>query len=213
MRALALCLLVTCATALAACATGTPDPWADTGTTDTGGGDTNFDVPDTGVPDTLVPDTGVPDTGWDTGAPDSTLDPDADPDPDPDPEPEAPCVSGTASSGGICNIIDECGCGSGWCTWNYDSTTCLPYEDCYTVTAGTVTHGGSCDPTGASGVECAPNAGCLSSDGGVTGTCQQWCETDLDCPSSYTCTIPVVVDLSSLGCPSEVDMPYDACSI
>jgi hypothetical protein len=189
---------------LCGCATGTNDNyWYDVSTdpsTETA------DALDTTVPDT-VPDTSL-DTGFDT-PPDTELDPDVDPDPDPEPDPG--CVSGTAGSGGTCNLIDRCGCTTGWCGWYIDTTTCAIYETCITATAGTIPHGMSCDPSSTTPV-CAPGADCLSSDGGVTGTCQQWCRTDLDCPTGYTCTIPVIVGLSP-PCSSETPMPYDACSI
>ena len=196
--------------AVLGCATGTDEPWD--GFIDTGIPDTVPDVFDT------FPDTG-PDTGFDTFPdtpvdtffdPDVDPDRDPDPDPDPDPEPEAPCISGTGSSGGTCNIIDRCGCTSPqWCYWEFDDVACTIIESCISITAGTLPHGSACNPASTT-AQCVPGADCLSTDG-VTGTCQAWCESDLDCPSGYTCSVPVNV---SLGSPcGDLPMPYDACSI
>jgi hypothetical protein len=193
--------------AAAACATGAQEPWGyDTGvdTIPDTSGETVWDVPDTMIEDTGSD--GVLDPVLDSTE-DTPVDPDVDPDPDPDPD--AGCVSGTTTYGGTCNIIDRCGCTTGWCYWDVNPTYCEVFETCVTTTAGTATHGMTCDPTLVNA--CAPGLACLSSDG-VTGTCQQWCRTDLDCPTGKTCTVPISFTLPA-PCSSTATAPYDCCSL
>jgi hypothetical protein len=193
------------------CAKGSPEPIWDVSTEpDTEPVDAPWDVTDAWDVTGEEPAFDVPaDTDLDgTTDADAPIDIHIDPDVDPDLPEE--CISGTTSTGGTCNVIDKCGCSVGWCTWDIDTTACTIFETCTTITAGTGTHGSSCDPSVLG--DCAPGLDCLSTDGGVTGTCYQWCRTDVDCPTGHSCTVPVEFTLPD-PCTVPVSSPYDACSI
>ncbi|MBW2264421.1 MAG: hypothetical protein JRG91_20845 [Deltaproteobacteria bacterium] len=136
------------------------------------------------------------DTGMDTDIPD-TEPPDAAPDPVDDPvvdtamdsltEPgiDSPtCPSLTYSAGGVCNIVEQCGCAYGeYCEYTVNDTTCIAWEICMTGSRGTLGIGEACDP---SADPCSPGHICMHDTTG-TPVCFRWCEVTTDCPTGYTC--------------------------
>jgi len=169
----------------------------------------------------------VGDTGWDPGM-ETTHDPDADPPVDPDADPfvdtpdsycdpcgdeipDVPCWSATADAGGVCSVIDQCGCPPGaWCTWNL-SAACRLFEDCYAGDAGTHDVGEECSGH-ATAVECRPGTDCLPN--GSTSLCYEWCTDDADCSLAGTeCNVPVSFTLpppcAGVGVATP---PYMVCS-
>jgi hypothetical protein len=157
----------------------------------------NGDYPDadaTGDPD-VTPD---PTT-------DPTPDPTADPTPDPTDDPDDDTCTGIL--GGICNVVEQCGCMPAFaCVFAQDSATCTILEDCQSGT-GTLGPGEEC-----TGNECAPGSSCLCR--GEDCNCHQWCFDSSDCSEAgRECTVSVNFTLidpcSGTG---SVD-PYMACDI
>lgn len=179
MRALALMLAVT----LGACSTefnksgqdadagaDTPadtaaDPVVDTGT--------DVDTPDPEPPDVRPepPDEPVEDGVWD-----ALVEPSLD---------SPACPSLTASMGGVCNIVEQCGCAYGeYCDYTVNVTTCVAWEVCQRGTRGTLGIGEACDTTAD---HCAPGHICVPDSSG-NPICWRWCETGMDCPPGYSCS-------------------------
>ncbi len=157
---------------------------------------------------------------------DTTHDPDTDPSADPVPDfhhdtydddrpdpgdggvPDGvPCWSATADAGGVCSVIDQCGCPPGeWCTWNITGD-CQLIEECYGGAAGTFDVGTECSGDVS---ECRPGTDCMPY--GSTNLCYEWCVDDDDCSLPGTvCNTPVSFSLPS-PCSEVVTAPYMLCS-
>jgi hypothetical protein len=197
------CALVL-AVLVAGCATGTDieDYWTEPESD-------ALDVPD--VWD--VTDLPAEDPGWDPGVdPDAVTDPEADPipdpvaDPDAEPEPDVGCVPVT--SGGVCNIVEQCGCmPPGWCRFEQDDSTCTVVERCHFTSTAGGTHGSVCSDM----YDCSPGHSCFVESGGTTGQCQKWCRSASDCPSG-TCTQIVNWPLRA-PCSGETTAPLNVCTL
>ena len=155
---------------------------------------------------------------------DATDEPDAMPDPVADLPTETPvdvpteappdgdddaCTGLTAPSGGICNIVEQCGCMPGFaCDFQVDPATCVVIESCVGG-AGTVDVEGECDTAG----QCRPGTSCLTRTGDETGYCYEWCVDSSDCSmAGRECSVSVSFTLPS-PCTGTGSVPYNACDI
>ena len=119
------------------------------------------------------------------------------------------CTGLTAPNGGICNIVEQCGCMPGFaCDFQVDPATCLVIESCVGG-AGTVDVEGECSSAG----ECRPGTSCLTRSGDETGYCYEWCVDSSDCSmAGRECTVSVSFTLPS-PCTGTGSVPYNACDI
>jgi hypothetical protein len=150
--------------------------------------------------------------------PDVYYDPPYDPPwPDPvDPDPEPDCVGLTSPFGGICNIVEQCGCMPGFaCDFMVDSATCTIIEDCV-ASLGTLPPEAECSTAG----QCRPGTACIAAGGESVGRCREWCRDSSDCsvagrecgeeisftmPSPCTGTGSVPYLVCTLGCPPSAE--------
>ncbi len=144
-------------------------------------------------------------------------DPPRDPPPEPLPDlPDDPCTGLTAPFGGICSIVEQCGCMPGFaCDFQVDPATCQIIEGCVGG-AGTLPVEAECATAGM----CRPGTSCIVGDGATVGRCREWCRDSSDCsvpgrecgeeisftlpsPCSGTGTVPYLV--CTLGCPPSAE--------
>jgi hypothetical protein len=133
--------------------------------------------------------------------------------------PDDPCVGLTAPHGGICNIVEQCGCMPGFaCDFQVDPATCMVIESCV-AGSGTLPVDAECSGAG----QCRPGTSCLAGDGETASRCREWCRDSSDCsiagrecseehsftmPSPCTGTATVPYMLCSLECP-----PSEECDL
>jgi hypothetical protein len=163
------------------------------------------------------------------GTPDATVDPDVrrDPDARPDPVdprwddpgdprrddppwPDLPPDPGTdcvGLTGGICSIVDQCGCLPGFaCDFAQDSSTCTIIEDCM-ASSGTLEVEEECFGAGM----CRPGTSCLCR--GEDCRCQEWCVDSSDCSmAGRECNVNVSFTMAD-PCTGVGTIPYMACEI
>jgi len=161
-------------------------------------------------------DEGTPtDTHVDGDAPTDTI-PDTVPDPTPDTDVttdpgtedtggDPGCVSIT---GGICNLVTQCGCSPGYyCEIFINSEGCTIIEDCQ-AGSGTLPVESECTALG----QCSPGMACLRYTGEETGHCYEWCIDSSDCSiAGRTCD--VTVNFTDGASCTSVPSPYQACSV
>jgi len=174
-----------------------------------------FDTPVDAGPDTSVPDAVVDVMTEPAPVPDAEPDPEPEVEPDPEPtgepegeEPDPPpdeCTS--TSTGGECNIVEQCGCPPAhYCRWN-QSETCTIVETCYAALPGEATHGMAC----MSAYDCVAGHSCLTTGDGA-GLCYKWCRDVTDCPAGKTCEVTVDFSLGE-PCTGTTPGPLSACSL
>ncbi len=125
----------------------------------------------------------------------------------PDPEPD--CVGLTAPSGGICNIVEQCGCMPGFaCDFAVDVATCLVIEDCVGG-YGALPVEAECTMPG----ECRPGTTCLFDSGEPMGHCREWCVDSSDCSiPGRECSVTITFTLPS-PCTGTGSVPYNVCTL
>jgi len=179
--------------------------------------DQYFDTPVDAGPEASVPDAVVDVMPEPAPAPDAEPDPEPDPEADPGSAPtddpgggdEAPpgdtCVPIT--SGGECNMVEQCGCPPAhYCRWE-QSDSCTIVEICYAALPGTGGHGATCTSSN----DCAAGHSCLTTGDG-TGFCYKWCRNVSDCPAGRTCEVTVEYTLVE-PCAGTTPGPLSACSL
>jgi len=142
---------------------------------------------------------------------DTHHDPDVDPDlpedpPWPDPIHDPGCTSIT---GGVCSIIEQCGCSPGfYCEFFADPRACALVEDCQAA-HGTLPVESECMSMG----QCMPGTACLIMVGDPVARCYEWCRDSSDCSiAGRECNIPVSFPIP-YPCSSVVTAPYMVCSM
>jgi hypothetical protein len=118
------------------------------------------------------------------------------------------CVS---STGGDCNIIEQCGCCPGEaCAFRLDPGGCDFIERCVGASSGTLNISDECS----GGNRCPDGSICLIYLPETTiGHCFEWCEDDSDCRlADETCDLPSRFDDDASICPDLREYPYPLCS-
>lgn len=204
-RGLLTLMLMTCAGLLVVY--GCSSDNGDNGDADTDGdtdvdGDTDAD----GITDRL-PDRDI------TSDPDITTDADVPPEITPDlPDTIDPVPDSTECNplhGGVCNLIDNCGCDAGQtCQLELKpGDPCNVIEVCHAST-GTLPTGAECDP---SNDQCAPGSSCLTNSLTGESSCYKWCDGDEDCDAGHGCTISITYEMGG-ECP-DLTLLYKACDL
>ncbi|MBW2263878.1 MAG: hypothetical protein JRG91_18110, partial [Deltaproteobacteria bacterium] len=147
--------------------------------------------------------------------PDVYYDPPYDPpyepprDPPPDPHPDPDCTGLTAPFGGVCHIVEQCGCMPGFaCDFAVDVATCVVIEDCV-AGYGTLPVEAECTFAG----ECRPGTACLFDSGEPYGRCREWCVDSSDCTiAGRECSVTISFTLPP-PCTGTGTVPYNVCSL
>lgn len=170
------------------------------------GGDADTDV----IPDYLPEMDVTPDPA---GDPDVTVDPDVTIDPDVVPEiiDTTPDSTGcTPLHGGVCSVIDNCGCDAGQiCTFGANTADPCDVDEICVASTGTLATGADCDPAND---QCAPGNSCLTNSLTGESKCYKWCDGDEDCSAGHSCTITISFDMGGT-CTEPVTLEYMACDL
>jgi len=111
--------------------------------------------------------------------------------------------------GGVCNLIDNCGCDSGQICHLVPNPadTCNVIEECQAST-GTLPTGAECNPAND---QCAPGSSCLTDSRTHESFCYKWCDGDEDCDAGHGCTISITYEMEG-ECP-DLTILYKACDL
>lgn len=153
---------------------------------------------------------------------DIVSDPDADPDVTPEVTPDADAVGdpdiditvdvepdGACAPlhGGVCNLIDNCGCTAGQqCVMDINPTDPCDLVEICSPSAGTLPTGSECTPSPTE--SCAPGNACLTSGG--ESKCYHWCDDLSDCTDGAECNVGPITYGMPEGC-DDVTLLYKAC--